>query len=95
MKRLFALILILPLLLSGCARKPLEQSFFAMNTVMQVKIWGKDAEAAYGRVITKLHDLESSWSATSQDSILWQLNNGNNLFQLEPVPPPLPWILRI
>ena len=84
MKRLFALILILPLLLSGCARKPLEQSFFAMNTVMQVKIWGKDAEAAYGRVITKLHDLESSWSATSQDSILWQLNNGSNLFQPEP-----------
>ena len=33
--------------------------------------------------ITKLRDLESSWSATSENSILWQLNN-NKLFQLEP-----------
>ena len=84
MKRFWALILILSLLLCGCESKPLEQTFFSMNTVMQVKIWGKDAEAAYGRIITKLHDLESSWSATSEDSILWQLNNDNKLFQLEP-----------
>ena len=84
MKRLSALFLILSLLLCGCESKPLEQTFFSMNTVMQVKIWGKDAETAYGQVITKLHDLESSWSATSEDSILWQLNNDNRLFQLEP-----------
>jgi thiamine biosynthesis lipoprotein len=55
-----------------------------MNTVMQFKIWGNDAENGYGRIITKLQDLESSWSATSEDSILWQLNNDNQLFQLEP-----------
>ena len=84
MKRLSALILILSLLLCGCESKPLEQTFFSMNTVMQFKIWGKDAETAYGQVITKLHNLESSWSATSEDSILWQLNNDNRLFQLEP-----------
>lgn len=84
MKRLFALILVLPLMLVGCGSKPLEQTFFAMNTVMQFKIWGNDAENGYGRIITKLQDLESSWSATSEDSILWQLNNDNQLFQLEP-----------
>ena len=84
MKRIFALILILSMLLCGCAAKPLEQTFFAMNTVMQFKIWGADAENGYGRIITKLHELESSWSVTSEDSILWQLNNGNTLFQLEP-----------
>lgn len=83
MKRLFTLLLVLPLVLCGCA-KPLEQTFFAMNTVMTVQIWGKDAETAFGQIFTKLHDLESSWSATSEDSILWQLNNGNQLFQLEP-----------
>ncbi|MBQ2854782.1 MAG: FAD:protein FMN transferase [Oscillospiraceae bacterium] len=82
MKRLFALLLALSLLLSGCA-KPLEQTFFAMNTVMTVQIWGKDSETAFGQIFTKLHDLETSWSATSEDSILWQLNNGNALFQLE------------
>ena len=84
MKRLFALILVLSLLLCGCESKPLDQTFFSMNTVMHIKIWGRDAENAYGRIITKLQELESSWSATAEDSILWQLNNGNKLFQLEP-----------
>ena len=85
MKRLFALALALSLLLCGCASKPFEQTYFAMNTVMTFQIWGDDAVNGYGRIVTKLHDLESSWSATSEDSILWQLNNDNNLFQLEPV----------
>lgn len=85
MRRLIALILMLSLLLCGCAdRKPVERSFYAMDTIMQIKIWGQDAENGYGQVITKLQDLESSWSATSKDSILWQLNNQNKLFQLEP-----------
>lgn len=84
MKRILAAVLVLSLMLCGCEPKPLTQTFFAMDTVMQFQIWGKDAEAAYGRIITKLHELESRWSATSEDSILWQLNNGNNLFQLEP-----------
>jgi len=84
MKRIFPIILALSLLLCSCAAKPLEQTFFAMNTVMQFKIWGADAENGYGQIITKLHELESRWSATSEDSILWQLNNDNKLFQLEP-----------
>ena len=84
MKRLFTMILVLSLLLCGCGAKPFEQTFFSMNTVMQFKLWGKDAENGYGRIITRLQELESSWSATSADSILWQLNNDNKLFQLEP-----------
>lgn len=84
MKRLFSVFLAFSLLLTGCGAKPLEQTFFAMNTVMTFQIWGRDSETAYGQIITKLQNLESSWSATSDDSILWQLNNDNPLFQLEP-----------
>ena len=84
MKRFFAMVLTLSMLLCGCEPKPLERTFFTMNTVMQFKIWGKDADNGYGRIITKLQELESSWSATSEDSILWQLNNRNTIFQLEP-----------
>ena len=84
MKRLFAMILAFSLLLCGCSQKPLEKTHFAMNTVMTFQIWGKDAEAGYGQIITKLYNLESLWSATSEDSVLWQLNNDNHLFQLEP-----------
>ena len=83
MKRLLPLLLALSLLLCSCA-KPVEQTFFAMNTVMTVQLWGRDAETAFGQIFTKLTSLESSWSATSQDSILWQLNNDNALFQLDP-----------
>ena len=85
MKRFLVLVLVLSMVLCGCETAPLEQTFFAMNTVMQLKIWGPDAETGYGRVFTKLQELESSWSALSEDSILWQLNNNNKLFQLEPV----------
>lgn len=83
MKRLFAVVLALTVLLSGCS-KPVEQTFFAMNTVMQFKIWGPDADKGYGRIIARIQELEASWSATSEDSILWQLNNNNKLFQIDP-----------
>ena len=84
MKRFLVLVLVLSTVLCGCETVPLEQTFFAMNTVMSFQIWGNDADAAYGRILTKIQNLESSWSALSEDSILWQLNNDNHLFQLEP-----------
>lgn len=85
MKRLSALVLVLSLLLCGCAHgEPAEQTFYAMNTVMQVRLWGKDAEIGCGQIIARLQGLEGSWSATSEDSILWQLNNNNKLFRLDP-----------
>lgn len=83
MKRLLCLILALSLLLSGCG-KPVEATHFAMNTVMTFKIWGKDAEAGYGRIVTILHDLESLWSVTDDDSLLSNLNKGNPLLELQP-----------
>ena len=83
MKRFLSLLLLL-LFLPGCAAKPLERSHFAMNTVMQLQFWGADSETAWGQTITKINDLESLWSATDESSILWQLNSGNTLFQLEP-----------
>lgn len=86
MKRLFALFLLFTLLLCGCARdpEPAQMTVFCMNTVMDLKIWGKDADTGIGQVYTHLLMLEGRWSATDENSILYQLNNGNQLFQLEP-----------
>ena len=84
MKRFFAVILTFSLLLSGCGFEPVQQSVFCMNTVMDLQIWGKEAETGLGQIITKLMNLESNWSATSEDSILWQLNHQNTLFQIDP-----------
>lgn len=83
MKRLFPLFLILPLLLCGCG-KPLEETHFAMNTVMQFQIWGRDAETGYGRILSKINTLEDLWSATRPDSILSQINTGNSPLSLNP-----------
>lgn len=77
MKRLFTMILVLSLLLCGCETKPVEKSIFCMNTVMDFKIWGKDAFDASNALYVELLDLEYLWSATSKHSVLADLNNKN------------------
>ena len=45
MKRACVLIfLCLPLLLCGCAQKSAEREFFAMDTVMQLRAYGPEAD---------------------------------------------------
>ena len=75
MKRLLALVLALSLLLCGCAQEPVEKDIFCMNTVMNLKIWGKDAFDASNNLYVKLLELEYLWSATSEHSVLADLNN--------------------
>lgn len=82
MKRLLAAVLTLSLLLCGCSSESVRQSVFCMNTVMDLQVWGKDAQVGLSQIISNLETLESSWSATSDDSILWQLNN-NATFQAD------------
>lgn len=86
MKRIFSFLLIVSLLLCGCAKEPepAHMTTFCMNTVMDLTIWGKEADTGLGRVYTKLVELESRWSATDENSIISNLNRGNQLLQLEP-----------
>lgn len=84
MKRISALFLVLSCLLCGCAAEPVHATLFCMDTVMDIQVWGSDADAACAGILTTLQDLQSSWDAASPDSILWQLNHSNALFHLEP-----------
>ena len=77
MKRLLALVLALSLLLCGCEKKPVEKDIFCMNTVMNLKVWGKDAYDAVNELHMELQSLEYIWSATSEHSVLADLNNKN------------------
>ena len=77
MKRLFAMVLALSLLLCGCEAKPAEKTIFCMNTVMDLKVWGKDAYEAVNQLYVELQSLEYIWSATSEHSALADLNNKN------------------
>lgn len=77
MKRLTAVVLILVLLLvcSGCSRSA-QSTFFCMDTVMDVQLWGKDAQEAAGYMQFVLEELEGRWSATDENSLIGNLNRG-------------------
>lgn len=78
MKRFFSLILLIGILLCGCAKasEPVRQTVFCMDTVMDLQVWGKDAEAAILQITEKLNTLERTWSATDPDSLLSRINHG-------------------
>lgn len=85
MKRTICLILLFSLLLCGCSAgsEPVEMTVFSMNTVMDLKVWGKDAETGLSGIVSTLTTLEDLWSATDADSVLSSLNQGADI-QLDP-----------
>lgn len=71
MKRFVCLILICVVLLccAGCGREG-QKSIFAMDTVMDLHVWGKDAEDALAGMESVILDIENTWSAADPDSAL-------------------------
>ncbi len=77
MKRCAALFagVILLALLAACAAQPAEQVFFAMDTVMRVRIWHGDQAADDAAAVQALvASLEQSLSVTEDSSEVSQLN---------------------
>lgn len=71
MKRIVPLILILCLLLSGCSGvKSAEKTVYAMDTVMDIRLWGEGAEAAAQELEQMLYTLEKTYDATDENSPL-------------------------
>lgn len=75
MKRVMALILIVMLLCAGCASE-CQKTVFAMDTVMDLRLYGRDAEVAAVQLEKMLRSLEERWSAHADDTVLAQLNRG-------------------
>lgn len=76
MRRWICLILIC-LLLAGCTgQKSVRKDLFLMDTVMDLQIWGKDAQTAVDCIGLLLEQLDSRWSATNPDSALSKANAG-------------------
>lgn len=78
MKRALCLILICAFLLAGCQQNA-KQTLFAMDTVMDLQIWGKDSEKAAQTVKQLLEDLEELWSVQMENSKLSALNRGEDV----------------
>ena len=77
MKRLVCLSLICAIvcLCAGCEQQ-MSATVFAMDTVMQLQAWGKDAQQGLTLAETVLKEQEAMWSATDPDSLLSQMNRG-------------------
>lgn len=72
MMRWIALALALTLALTGCQTQaqPGVRTVFAMDTVMEFKVWGREAEAALNGLAELVSDLEKTWSVTDPGSAL-------------------------
>lgn len=83
MKKLIALMLLLCLLLTACAKDgPAETEIFAMDTYMRIRIWG-DNELLHDAV-DEIRRLEGLFSATDEDAEIYALNhNGNTALSQE------------
>lgn len=71
MKRFICLFFILSLLcLCTSCEKRTQETVFAMDTVMDLQLWGKDAQKAAVQLKKLLSDQEKRWSATDPESAL-------------------------
>ena len=82
MKRLLCLLAVLSLIfgLAGCENtKPVQKTVFAMDTVMDLQIWGTNAEACSESIAALLTQLDNTWSAAKETSLIGQLNAGKDV----------------
>lgn len=68
MKRLLCPVLLILLLLTGCTSKPVQQQFFAMDTVMSITAYGKDVGEAVTAAVARVNELEGLLSRTRTGS---------------------------
>lgn len=61
--------------LADDANAPKERQFFAMTTVMNLKAYGEDSEAALDEAEQAIKDLDSLLSTGTKGSEVWEINN--------------------
>lgn len=76
-KRVFAFLLAPLLLLPyGCApAQPLERTFFAMDTVMTLRLYEGGDENTLDQAEARVRELEAQWSVTEENSEISTLNH--------------------
>lgn len=79
MKRVFCVLIVcVILLLCGCQAESRE-TIFAMDTVMDLRVWGADSQKAVEAVEMLITDMENTWSAKKETSVLGKLNRGETV----------------
>ncbi len=75
MKRLILPFFALVLCLTACGQEPAQQQFFAMDTIMSITAYGKNAEEAVTAAAAEVNTLESLLSRTREGSDINLLNS--------------------
>lgn len=76
MKQLIPLLLIF-FLLTGCSEKAVQKEIFAMDTVMTLTAYGKNAETGLNDSISEINQVEHELDPELEGSMIWQLNHAN------------------
>lgn len=83
MKRIISLLFVILLLcgLCGCGTgsDSASRTLFRMDTVMELQVWGSDAQTGVEQIEAMLSRLETTWSSTDDASLLGRLNAGQEV----------------
>ncbi len=63
----FLLLSLILTLFSGCGTQPQEKSFFAMDTLVTLRIYGKEAKEAMDRAVALVLDFEKRYDVHDPD----------------------------
>lgn len=69
--------LILLLLLAGCAPKAVQKEIFAMDTVMTLTAYGKNAERGLSDAVAEINAVQKELDPELEGSTVWQLNHAD------------------
>ncbi len=77
MRKAYAAIVALSLLLTGCSGEPekAQQTIFAMDTAMTVTVYGDDAQELCAGACHRVNELAAKWSVTDEQSEIYRANN--------------------
>lgn len=64
--------------LSGCSAHA-QKTVFAMDTVMDLQLWGADSEKAVAQLAELIAETENIWSVQKPDSLISRLNRGETV----------------
>ena len=73
MKKLFASALVL-LLLCSCGEQKSSESFFSMDTVMEISAYGKNSETAVKAARSEIERLDGLFDRNNENSDVYRLN---------------------
>lgn len=66
------------LCLSGCSVHT-QKTVFAMDTVMDLQVWGEDSQQAVEQIVRLITETENAWSTQRPDSVISRLNRGEEV----------------